>query len=123
MKNKRTERKLRPSIGLTRHLIGGVLCLAVISLICSSAPAQNLFVRDSGVVGGSGAIYKLTPNGVRSIFASGLNGSDGGFYGLAFDKAGNLFATNWVSGNVTSGTIYKLSLIHISEPTRLLSIS
>src|SRR5678815_4415254 len=109
MKNKRTERKLRPSIGLTRHLIGGVLCLAVISLICSSAPAQNLFVRDSGVVGGSGAIYKLTPNGVRSIFASGLNGSDGGFYGLAFDKAGNLFATDSVSGNVTSGTIYKFT--------------
>jgi hypothetical protein len=66
-------------------------------------------VRDSGVVGGSGAIYKLTPNGVRSIFAFGLNGSDGGFYGLAFDKAGNLFATNWVSGNVTSGTIYKFT--------------
>ena len=51
MKNKLTETKLKPSIGLTRHLISGVLCFAVISLICSSASAQNLFVRDSDVVG------------------------------------------------------------------------
>ena len=43
MKNKQTERKSRSGFGLTRHLIGGVLCLAVISLICSSASAQNLF--------------------------------------------------------------------------------
>ena len=43
MKNKQTETKSRCGFGLTRHLIGGVLCLAVISLICSSASAQNLF--------------------------------------------------------------------------------
>ena len=46
MKNKQTERKSRSGFGLTRHLIGGVLCLAVISLICSSASAQNLFAVD-----------------------------------------------------------------------------
>ena len=46
MKNKQTETKLRSGFGLTRHLIGGVLCLAVISLICSSASAQNLFAVD-----------------------------------------------------------------------------
>src|SRR5206468_3639482 len=40
MKNKQTEKKLRSGIGLTRHLISGVLCLAVIGLICSSASAQ-----------------------------------------------------------------------------------
>src|SRR5207249_1486254 len=40
MKNKETEKKLRSDIGLTRHLISGVLCLAVIGLICSSASAQ-----------------------------------------------------------------------------------
>ena len=40
MKNKQTEAKLRPTIGITRYLISGVLCLAVISLICSSASAQ-----------------------------------------------------------------------------------
>jgi hypothetical protein len=40
MKNKQTETKLKPTLGLTRYLIGGVLCLVVISLICSSASAQ-----------------------------------------------------------------------------------
>ena len=45
MKKKQTETKSRSGFGLTRHLIGGVLCLAVISLICSSASAQNLFAR------------------------------------------------------------------------------
>src|SRR5207247_1367355 len=40
MKNKQTETKLRSDIGLARHLISGVLCLAVISLICSSASGQ-----------------------------------------------------------------------------------
>src|SRR5437667_92253 len=40
MKNKQAETKLRSDIGLARHLISGVLCLALISLICSSASAQ-----------------------------------------------------------------------------------
>src|SRR5947209_2135952 len=40
MKNKQTETKLRSDIGLARHLISRVLCLALISLICSSASAQ-----------------------------------------------------------------------------------
>ena len=75
MKNKQTDRKLRPSIGLTRHLISGALCLAVISLICARASAQNLFVSDD-------AIYEFDPNGVRTTFASGIGGS------LAFDRAG-----------------------------------
>ena len=89
MKNKQTERKSRSGFGLTRHLIGGVLCLAVISLICSSASAQNLFVSDgySGIEHNLGHIYKIPPNGVRSTFASGLNGPSG----LAFDRVGNLF--------------------------------
>ena len=40
MKNKQTETKLKPILGLTRHLASGVLYLTVISLICSSALAQ-----------------------------------------------------------------------------------
>src|SRR6266496_2074951 len=86
MKNKLTETKLRSGIGLTRHLIGGVLCLAAISLICSSASAQNLFAVDPA----NGNIDEFTPNGVRSTFASGL------FYpgALAFDGAGNLFVVD-----------------------------
>ena len=45
MKNKLTETKLRPGIGSTRHLISGVLCLAVISLICSARVGAE-FVYD-----------------------------------------------------------------------------
>ena len=84
MKNKQTERKSRSGFGLTRHLIGGVLCLAVISLICSSAPGQNLFVS-SFAAGGN--IYEFTPDGVRSTFVSGLSYPGA----LAFDRNGNLF--------------------------------
>src|SRR5438128_10408310 len=40
MKNKQAETKLRSDIGLARNLISGVLCVAVISLICCSASAQ-----------------------------------------------------------------------------------
>ena len=76
---------MTPSIGVRRHLISGVLCLTVISLICSSASAQNLFVsvRDAG----GGKIFEFTPNGMQSTFASGLSNPAG----LAFDSAGNLF--------------------------------
>src|SRR6266536_1637470 len=98
MKNKLTETKLRSGIGLTRHLIGGVLCLAAISLICSSASAQNLFA----VQPANGNIDEFTPNGVRSTFASGS------IYpvGLAFDEAGNLFV-GWA--NAGSGAVYKFT--------------
>ena len=89
MKNKQTERKSRSGFGLTRHLIGGVLCLAVISLICSSASAQNLFAVDvQGPIYGN--IDEFTPNGVRSTVASGLDSAQG----LAFDQAGNLFVAD-----------------------------
>ena len=76
--------------------------------------ADNLFVTtadfcdsclfgDPGVINGSGKIYKLTPNGVRTTFASGLDDPTA----LAFDSAGNLFVAN-VSFNL-SGTIYKFT--------------
>ena len=83
MRNKLTETRLKPSISRTRHLISGVLCLAVISLICARASAQNLFVSDFDCLG-NGIIDEFTPNGVRNTFASGLNDPAG----LAFDKAG-----------------------------------
>ena len=47
-----------------------------------------------------GAVYKFTPAGVRTIFASGLQLPDR--VGLAFDSAGNLF----VAADVT---IYKFT--------------
>jgi sugar lactone lactonase YvrE len=102
MQNKQTESKLRPGIGLTRHFIGGVLCLAVISLICARASAQNLFAVDRDPTGG-GIIDEFTPNGVRSIFTSGLNNPSG----LAFDKAGNLFVADAVAAG--SSVVYKFT--------------
>src|SRR5207248_11387710 len=92
MNNKLTERKLRPRIGLTRHFIGCVLCLAAISLICARASAQNLFAVDvDPTTGGfTGSIDEFTPNGVRSIFASGLTSP----FALAFDSGGNLFVAD-----------------------------
>src|SRR6266496_5683129 len=86
MKKKQTETKSRCGFGLTRHLIGGVMCLAVISLICSRASAQNLFAVDLN----NGNIDEFTANGVRSTIAFGLNYPAG----LAFDQAGNLFVAD-----------------------------
>src|SRR4030095_848971 len=102
MKNKQTERKLRSGIGLTRHLIAGVLCLAVISLICARASAQNLFAVGLDPTTGdfNGNIDEFTPNGVRSTFASGLTSP----FALAFDSGGNLFVAD-----EGSGAVYKLT--------------
>jgi len=52
----------------------------------------NLFEGDSL----SGHIYKFTPGGSRSTFASGLSTPKG----LAFDKSGNLFEADEGSGNI-----------------------
>ena len=97
MKNKQTETKLRPGIGPTRHLISGVLCLAVISLICARASAQNLFMTDGAT------IYQFTPDAVRTTFASGLSRA----FGLTFDSEGNLFVVN--HDNSSSGQILKFT--------------
>src|SRR6478609_1171208 len=93
MKNKETETKFKSSRGAAHYLIGSTICLAALTLICSSAPAQNLFMS-SDAAGGN--IYEFTANGVRSTFASGLTGA------LAFDKAGNLFVSD-------RGNIYKIT--------------
>jgi hypothetical protein len=53
--------------------------------------AGNLFVVDY-----DGYIYKFTPAGVKSTFASGLNLPNG----LAFNSAGNLFEADYGSGNI-----------------------
>src|SRR5215472_4704682 len=81
MKTELTMTKFSPSLRLRHQLFGKALCSGAVILMCSSAPAQNLFVSD-------GNIYELTPNGVRSTFASGLSGA------MAFDHAGNLFVAD-----------------------------
>jgi sugar lactone lactonase YvrE len=84
MKNKLTNRTFKAALGAAGHLFSRVACVGAVVLICSSAPAQNLFVS-SDAAGGN--IYEFTPTGLRSTFASGLSGA------LAFDNAGNLFVT------------------------------
>src|SRR6266581_1314761 len=93
MKNKQTETKFRSAFGVARHLSNGIVCLGAIILICSSAPAQNLFMSDglSGLSRDYGSIYKFTPNGGGSTFATGLNGP----LDMAFDSAGNLFVASF----------------------------
>jgi sugar lactone lactonase YvrE len=54
--------------------------------------AGNLYQSDAG----SGKIYKYTPSGARSTFASGL----GWPMSLAFDGAGNLYEADWDSGKI-----------------------
>ena len=66
-------------------------------LIASSASAQNLLVSDFG----NNTVTEITPGGVPSTFASGLNGPTG----LAFNGAGDLFEANYGSGSPGSGVI------------------
>src|SRR5260370_15065796 len=104
MKKKQTETKSRCGFGLTRHLIGGVMCLAVISLICSSASAQNLFAVDA-VQGNYGNIDQFTPNGVRSVFASGLTSQ----FAMAFDSGDTLFVADQENENSGSSSVYNFT--------------
>ena len=62
----------------------------LIQLVWPLTAQGNLFVAEFGEINGgpgTGRIYKFTPNGVRTTFASGLFEPQG----LAFDRAGNLF--------------------------------
>src|SRR5436190_23766018 len=100
MKNKQPETKFKSTPGVA-HLTTWTVCLATLILICSSAPAQNLFMSDgySGISHTLGHIYNFTSNGASSTFASGLDGPEG----LAFDSAGNLFTASFL------GNIYKFT--------------
>jgi hypothetical protein len=69
-------------------LAGGVVAGAVL-LLSGSAPAQNLFVANSG----SGSIDEFTPDGTPFVFATGLNPA-----ALAFNNAGDLFVAS--DGNI-----------------------
>src|SRR5205823_553105 len=100
MKNELTKTTFKSALDEACYLFGRAICLGALSLVCSSAPAQNLFVS-SDAAGGN--IYELTPNGLRSTFASGLDLPTG----LAFDSAGNLFVAN--VSKFINGAIYKFT--------------
>src|SRR5437899_1918086 len=98
MKNKRTETKFKSNIAVARHLLSTAVCLGAVILICSSAPAQNLFMSSND--GQTGVVFEFAPDGAQSTFARGLSNP----YGLAFDSAGNLFVAD-----AGSGAIYKFT--------------
>src|SRR5438132_965673 len=79
------------------HLLATVAGLAA-ALVPASARAAvgDLYEADFS----SSTIFKFTPAGTKSPFASGLNGP----YGLAFDGSGNLFEADY-----NSGTIFKFT--------------
>jgi sugar lactone lactonase YvrE len=97
MKNHETKMKSKTTLGVACHLFSRAVCLGAVVLICSTAPAQNLFVTNGD------AILEFTPNGAQSTFASGLSGA----LGLAFDRAGNLFVAD--RSIAAGGTIYKFT--------------
>jgi sugar lactone lactonase YvrE/tetratricopeptide (TPR) repeat protein len=65
--------------------------------------AGNLFVADHPAE----TIFKFSPDGTRSIFATGVHMSGG--YGLAFDAADNLFVPSPSGKYHVGGTILKFS--------------
>src|SRR5438132_12161019 len=109
MKNELTKTTFKSALDEACYLFGRAICLGALSLVCSSAPAQNLFVS-SDAAGGN--IYEFTPNGVRSTFASGLAGA------LAFDKAGNLFVSE--RGIITKITPNRGGSTFVTEGARAL---
>ena len=70
--------------------------VALFGSISAYAAPDDLFEGDAG----SGIIYKFTPAGTKSMFASGINNPAG----LAFDASGNLFVAE-----LNTGTIYKFT--------------
>ena len=63
--------------------------------VTNGVSGPTLFVSDA-----DGNILKIAPDGTQSVFASGTNN----FYGLAFDRSGNLFASAY-----SNGIIYKFT--------------
>jgi DNA-binding beta-propeller fold protein YncE len=84
-----------------------VLLLSCIGSQTADAAPGDLFASVNGTGGnGGGFIYKYSPTGVQSTFASGLSRPRG----LAFDSAGNLFvATNFSNNATLNCTILKIA--------------
>lgn len=81
---------------IARDTAGNQTVSAPIALaVTNGVSGPTLFVSDAG-----GNILKIAPDGTPGVFASGTNN----FYGLAFDRAGNLFASAY-----SNGIIYKFT--------------
>src|SRR5437868_5232624 len=79
------------------HLLVTIAGLAAVLVPAKArAAVGDLYEADFS----SNTIFKFTPAGTQSPFASGLNGP----YGLAFDGSGNLFEADY-----NSGTIFKFT--------------
>jgi sugar lactone lactonase YvrE len=79
------------------YLLATIASVATVLLpICAFAAPQILFESDFQ----SGTIFKFTPDGTKTTFASGLSGPGG----LALDASGNLF-----EADENSGTIFKFT--------------
>jgi len=46
MKNRRSEAKFKSTLGVAGYLLGRIVRLGAVTVLCSSAPAQNLFVSN-----------------------------------------------------------------------------
>ena len=84
-----------------------VVCLAIVLVplnaaeIGMEAPRGMAFDRSGNLfVSRDDSIFKFTPDGIRSTFASGLKNP----FGLAFDKDGNLFAADKDAGAILKFT-------------------
>ena len=110
MKTKLTETKnFKHRRSGIAHFLNRMICAGAVILICSSASAENLFVSGNKPYNcheGCGVIYKITWDGLESIFASDLTDP----LAVAFDGAGNLFVVDHQRGGlIDAGVIYEIT--------------
>src|ERR1035438_4668113 len=88
-----------------------------VMLIAFCAQGQNLFVAGLAAQNLSDTIMEITPSGIESIFASGLNHA----LSLAFNSAGSLFEADCWSDNVYQFTTngVRSTFASIAFPFRL----
>jgi sugar lactone lactonase YvrE len=93
-------------------LINGAFAVTLLTIgaVTAQGALNDLFASiSSDGSNGGGFIYKYTPDGVQSIFASGLSNPRG----VAFDRFGNLFVANTTYDDVTQtyqGSVIKITL-------------
>jgi sugar lactone lactonase YvrE len=95
----------------TTKFIHAAFAVAIFTIgaLTATGALNDLFVSIGGDgSNGGGFIYKYTPDGVQSIFASGLSNPRG----VAFDRSGNLFVANSTYDDVTQ--TYQGSVIKIT---------